>query len=438
MLRPFATLTYVTSPTFRDQGSAGPRHDLVVENVGNFSSVLAAYKAEDRRPIHSFHRYFGKLIPAIPALAVSEFSEPGEKVLDPFCGSGTTLVEARERGRSAVGIDLNPLATLVASVKTSHVDCDLLMSFVDPLLEDLDSEKCPNIEPYVVNIDHWFRVEVKIKLLKLKERISRLPTGHVQDFYLAVFSAFIRGVSNADPQHVFPGFSKRMRALEAQGRNIDVEASFFRAVKKRAKMVGELRVDGIEPTLFSQSVTDVVLDDESIDLVVTNPPYISSIRYLETMKIEMGWLDFLDSKDSYLRLDRSMIGTERFYKRDLLNLQSSDFPMVDSIAEQLWETQPKMARVIVEYFSKMDQAFDQVSRWTRTGGKLLIKISESNVRGFKVPTPDLFVEMLSRKNFQLLQRMQDDYDPSSRSLLTARNSYSGLMTSDELLLFQRV
>ena len=83
-----------------------------------FKKALQAYKDLQRNPVHSFHRYFGKLIPAIPAFAIETFSKKGDLVLDPFSGSGTTVVEANERNRQGVGTDINPLATFVAGVKS--------------------------------------------------------------------------------------------------------------------------------------------------------------------------------------------------------------------------------------------------------------------------------------------------------------------------------
>src|SRR5437868_4039724 len=69
---------------------------------------------------HGIHPYPAKFIPQIPR-ALIELYHPGDNspVLDPFCGSGTTLVEACAAKIPSVGIDLNPLATLVAKVKTT-------------------------------------------------------------------------------------------------------------------------------------------------------------------------------------------------------------------------------------------------------------------------------------------------------------------------------
>jgi len=408
--------------------------------VSSLANRLADEKEAPRHGVHSFHRYFGKLIPGIPRFAVKHFSEPGDVVLDPFCGSGTTLVEAMLEKRRAIGVDINPLATFIAKVKTTPIPRDDLDRALTEILwfwrsnRDLDTD---SHVPYVVNIDHWFRPEVKRDLLSLRTAIMQTPTSATKDFFLAAFSAFIRSVSNADPQHVFPGYSKRMRALDAAGRLIDVEASFLRAARKRILQVSSLDPTSPRPTLLNGSLEEQKIADGSVDLVVTNPPYISSIRYLETMKIEMGWLDMIASQSQYLQMDRLVTGTERFYKPELQSLNSTGIETVDVLSQLIFSENPKMAKTVSEYFRRMRTTFVELSRLLRPGGHLVIKISDSKVRSQVIRTPEIFVEICESLGFVLVENFIDEFDKNSRSLLTARNTYSGLMTYDHVLVLKR-
>src|ERR671925_928189 len=70
---------------------------------------------------HGYHPYSAKYIPQIPNRLISYFTEKNDLVLDTFMGSGTTLVESKVLGRNAIGIDVNPLACLVAKVKTTNI-----------------------------------------------------------------------------------------------------------------------------------------------------------------------------------------------------------------------------------------------------------------------------------------------------------------------------
>lgn len=403
-------------------------------------SRLDYFKDEPRRPVHSFHRYFGKLIPAIPAFAIEEYTLPGQTILDPFCGSGTALVEAYCRGRRSFGTDLNPLATFVSRVKTTWLDSRVLETELESILSRWETghDAPPNEwKPYVVNFEHWFRPNVRIDLLWLKASIDQVDDTDVRGFFFGVFSAFLRGVSNADPQHVFPGYSKRMRALDEAGRKIDVEASFVRASRKRIRQISELPPNLYRPELTTGTFTELEKRPAEIDLVVTNPPYISSIRYLETMKIEMGWLGFVTSQQQYLTMDRSVVGTERFYKRELVSVPRTQMKYVDKFLDPLESENPKMAMTVSRYFTQMRATFEEIARLLRPGGKLVIKISDTKVRSQIIPTSQIFVEICKEFGFSLVADIIDEFEPNSRSLLTARNTYSGLMTFDHVLVLQR-
>ena len=86
-----------------------------------YKKLLDEEKSNVRNDIHSFHRYFGKFIPAIPAFAIKTFTNEGDTILDTFCGSGTSLVEAKFNNRNAIGFDVNPLAIMASRVKTTPI-----------------------------------------------------------------------------------------------------------------------------------------------------------------------------------------------------------------------------------------------------------------------------------------------------------------------------
>jgi hypothetical protein len=291
--------------------------------------------------------------------------------------------------------------------------------------------------PYIVNLDHWFRTEVLEELLALRAAIYEIPVQTERDFFLATFAAFIRGVSNADPQHVFPGYSKRMRALDEQGREIHVQQSFDRAVRKRIKSIANLKATAgnVEAHTASSSRTDAYARNAA--LAVINPPYISSIRYLETMKIEMGWLSFIESKKHYLEMDRGMMGTERFYKADLQEIPPVGIPEVDDQIERIRAVAPKMAKTVSEYFRQLRPALESTCAALRQGGHLVIKISDTNLRGEVIRTGDHMKSMCLDFGMHPIHDFSDDYDSNSRSLLTARNSYSGIMTKDQILVLRK-
>jgi methylase of polypeptide subunit release factors len=253
-----------------------------------------------------------------------------------------------------------------------------------------------------------------------------------------VLSAINRNVSNADPQHVFPGYSKRLRQIDTErGRQIDVFETFSAALKKRCDYLREMYRywhNGSRATVLLDHAESSPIAEGSVDLIVTNPPYISSVRYLETLKLEMSWAGFIDNADTYRHLDRQQYGTERFGSAETGSFLITGIRKVDMISRTLFERgQAKMSLTVSTYFRRLCAALEAWDRMLRPGGVIVLKMSPSRIRNEVVPTPEIIVELLRRKSYQLMEQFTDDYNPNSRSLLTARNYYSGRMDSDVIL-----
>jgi len=104
---------------------------------------------------HNFYSYPARFSPKFPRAVMRDFSEPGDVILDPFAGSGTTLVEALVNGRHAIGIDLNPIAHFISTVKTSVLTAEqekLLRKWGDQTIPKLNAQRPPETHD-------WWREE---------------------------------------------------------------------------------------------------------------------------------------------------------------------------------------------------------------------------------------------------------------------------------------
>jgi len=411
----------------------------------SYFKKLQNLKTEERLGIHSFHRFFGKLIPGIPRFAIKEFTQKGDIVYDPLCGSGTTLVEAKYLGRNSYGLDLNPLAILTSKVKTTSISPQKLASAYVELMFNIenDNKKVEREEiPYCINMDHWYRDFVIHDLVVVKRNIEKIRDKRVKDFLLLCFSAVNRNVSNADPQHIFPGYSKRLRKLDREGkRKIDVFSAFRKIVESRIKYMREFFSNCDKKCWSRPMVGDATKPPykiKNVKLIVTNPPYISSIRYLETTKLEMYWLGYLSKREEYFELDKKVIGTERIPLANCQIPTLTNYETINKKIRQLFENgTKKMSKVVADYFNNMDRVFDTFDSIVVKGGYVVFKISDSLVRKVKIPTHRFFIEMLTSKhNFKLVDAFKDRF--GNRSLLTARNYYSGRIDFDWILIFRKV
>ena len=146
--------------------------------------------------IEGIHPYPAKFVAELPGALLNALPvPPGTAVLDPFCGSGTTLVECQRRGFPSVGIDLNPIACLMTQVKTSPQPDGLeeAADAIVTLARRLRGTKVPQIP----NLDHWFNSQVQKALAALSDALGMLVPAHRDALRLALSSIIVR-VSNQE------------------------------------------------------------------------------------------------------------------------------------------------------------------------------------------------------------------------------------------------
>lgn len=157
---------------------------------------------------HNFFRYYGKFPPTIPRRLLRDFRPPqGTWVLDNFSGSGTTLVEARCEEVPSIGVDVSPIATLAARVKTTHIDLARVAEHFNRILKILpqtDGAADRALLPPSKELDKWFEPRAAEQLLSLKRTILGLDSGPEKDFLSCAFFAIIRRVSVAYDGEVRP------------------------------------------------------------------------------------------------------------------------------------------------------------------------------------------------------------------------------------------
>ncbi len=412
------------------------------------NEILKKEKELPRLGMHSFHRYYGKLIPAIPSVFIKEFTKEGDLIFDPFSGSGTTAVEALAHNRNFVGFEINPLSRQIAYIKTRKLNPEILAEYnnkIINLIETKNYEVNENDLPYLLNRDHWFKDFVQHDLIVLKKAIDDFfskekCSSDYKLFYYMVISAILKNVSNADTRHVFPGISKRMRALEAAGKiHIDVFASFKRAIKKRAQDYAIYENICADANLILADSTNADIDDLKgrVDLIVTNPPYISSVRYIETLKLEMYWMKYITNTKEYSELAHKMLGNDKLSKQEYQELEYTNYSEINEIIDTMKNIDMKSAKIIGEFFNQIEKVIEKMSLVLKSGARAVIKISDSKIKKMKIETGRLMTLISENYGFKLEDVFLDEINNNSRSLTTARNTYSDIITHDYIIIWEK-
>lgn len=424
----------------------------IINNKSEYKTILDKAKEEKRASIHSFHRYYGKLIPAIPNAFIKEFTNENDIVGDLFSGSGTVAVESKLLSRNFIGCEINPLSHLISKVKTTTYNIDLLTQMneiIENKLYDFEYRKKIKVEevPYCINIDHWFKQEVQDDLMYIKAIIDEVINDNInedislyKDFYYSVISAIIRNVSNADPAHVFPGISKKMRRLEEEGKiHKDAIKTFMNALKKRTKYFEVYSNNNSKINIINENSVTADLSDYNgrVSLFVTNPPYISSVRYIETMKLEMYWLEYIKNTEEYGNLAKLMLGNDKVTKNEFINLIKTKYDEINKIVDEINLKSPKDAYIVAKYFNDMENIIVKMNSLLKYEGKVVVKISDSNVKKIKVETGKFLTLMAENHGFKLNTVFLDKINENSRSLTTARNTYSDIILNDYIIIWEK-
>jgi SAM-dependent methyltransferase len=263
--------------------------------------------------VHGFHSYPARLHPDTAARLVEALSRPAASVLDPFCGSGTVLVEARRLGRRAFGVDANPLAVELAWLKTRGLtpdEAEALKAAAREVGEHAEARRTARSGPsvrYGKADRELYDVHVLLELDGLRDGIRRLGSGprlvELRRLLLLVLSSLLTKVSlrpgdtvsRTQPKRLRAGFTIGLfvrKSDELASRMLDYSRLLAAAAPAANVRLGDAR--------------KLVLRSASVDLVLSSPPYPGIYDYLEHHQTRLRWLGF-DAR----KLDQSEIGSRR-------------------------------------------------------------------------------------------------------------------------------
>jgi SAM-dependent methyltransferase len=250
--------------------------------------------------VHGFHSYPARLHPLTARRLIEGLSKPGDRVLDPFCGSGTVLVEARLLGRSALGNDVNPLAIELSELKANGPGAPWVPDLVNLALrvaehgDDRRLAKAGATRRYGPEDVALYAPHVLLELDGLRDGISRVEDQGVARALLLVLSAVLTkvGARAGDtgraegPKRISSGYTARFfvkKAEELQRRLQQAKA----LLPPKAPFVRVIHGDARDLH---------AVDDQRVDLVVTSPPYAGVYDYVVHHRDRLRWLDLPEDR----------------------------------------------------------------------------------------------------------------------------------------------
>jgi site-specific DNA-methyltransferase (cytosine-N4-specific) len=276
--------------------------------------------------LESLHPYPAKFIPDLPSTVLDALPLPrGTSVLDPFVGSGTTLVECQRRGVPSVGIDLNPIACLIARVKTAPLPGGFDDALDELLCSALKARRASI--PEIPNLDHWFEKPIQVEIARIVGALEEAPAAFRDIFRLALSSILVR-ISNQDSDTRYAAVRKNIEAHQVP--------TFFATACRRTVNALKKRDYALAPSMVLERDTLAVAASElgaPIGAVITSPPYPNAYEYWLYHKYRMFWLGFdpLDVKQREIGARAHFFKTNHHTANHFVQQMGKTFELIDAV-----------------------------------------------------------------------------------------------------------
>jgi len=389
---------------------------------------------------HCYHRYPAKFIPQVAARLIREHSEPGDVVLDPFMGSGTTLVEALVAERRARGVDLNPAALIASKAKTTPIEPGRLFSALRDFQERLswlDEERrgptlFPPPEPILPadreRLNWWFPRPQQQRLGTILAIIEATPDPALRGFLRCAFSHTLKTASywlmksskpTRDKKKLAGGVPDPVRPLmrhlwKMQRANVLFWHTLPERFRRRPEAAADIRCGDARALPWKA---------RSTDLVVTSPPYVTSYEYAALHELTTLWLapltDIPDAKAPF-------IGSAAARGRGEAEPNSA---LARQIVAQLRLRSQTKAEEVRQYFLDMQDAFREVRRVLKPGGKVCDVIGNTALERVPILNAEVHAEILQNLGFELAHVVRRIIP--LKTLPQVRDPRSGKFTSDK-------
>lgn len=410
-------------------------------NNGNnqclFDVDFANTSREIRYLTHSFHEYKGRFYPQlVKSLINYSGAKKGEILLDPFCGSGTSLVESLLYGLNAVGTDINPIAYLIAKskIRSLQIEPKDLEKTMQQYAAFIGSNLDIDIKSFEHSLDidylqNWFPLENLKKVLVLIRQIDKEVNDDIKLLLKVTLSNILRDFSYQDPtqlrirrrkdqpkKNIFEEFNKNLCS------NINILRNFHNMnFEKRDTQIQNFLCD------VKNLQSGIGLKSNSIDLVITSPPYATALPYVDTDRISLFAFGYANSKEAFRQLEKTMIGNREITPKEREQLESE---MIGSFINQLLPNnvtkliekiyllnkdadvgfrRKNTACLLFKYFYDMKLALEQINQVLKPNKYAFTVVGNNRTTAggelIKIPTDDFIASIAEKVGFKFERKI---------------------------------
>ncbi|PWE18082.1 RNA methylase [Marinicauda salina] len=382
------------------------RQHLIEISAGN-----GGKRQSTRYSVHGLHEYKGKFNPQVARALLNILApEPGATILDPFCGSGTTLIEAVHLGHIGYGIDVNPLAIYITNAKFAGLtnSAEALRSALERIKNGISRNgvEVPDTSRSnrAVYLKNWLPSST-FRQAELVRAIAGQESKSIKNFFLTIASDKLRDHSLQEPADL------RIRRRRSPLPKIDFSEDFLRtaeAVVERisaAQAAFGLKNAELHTAQIRNTELKATFGEVKFDAAVTSPPYAMALPYIDTQRLSLVWLGLVEPSE-ILQLEATLIGSRELRGRARPLLEEKIRINHDKLPDSEWQRCCQLQAAIgpsdgfrrravpillYRYFSSMQNSFRAVAAAMKRGGHYALVVGHNHTTlggsRFDIDTP---------------------------------------------------
>lgn len=376
--------------------------DLILEdefwNAGEQKELL----------IHKVHVYPAKFPSLIAQKAfeyASNYNYEVNRVADIFCGCGTVAVEACRKGYDFYGCDLNPVAVLLAEVKTTQYKRDEIERIGKKIIDNFNrNEHKDTFQSANERLKYWYVESQYNELYHLKQLIDTFDmSDDYHKLFLCIFSSILKPTSKWLTKSIKPQVDPN-KEVHCVIETFEKQLKIFIKAIEQEDYKGENEVE-----IQRMNVLDIE-KEAYVDLVVTSPPYVTSYEYADLHQLSSLWLGYASN---FTDLRKDSIGSQ--YGAD----KTIQWELNDT-AKKITEQFPgnSQGAAIARYYSQMENVVKICCKLLRPQGFCVFVIGDTEYKGIRIENAKSLAESMIRKGFVIQQiskrKIANKFLPSHR------------------------
>lgn len=398
--------------------------------------------ADTKEYTHCFHTYPAMMIPQIARRLFDEYGREGEWILDPYCGTGTSLVEASLFGMHSVGCDINPLVRLIACTKVTPISLKFLDIEITRLYDsffniEFGTTKIPEVPiPNIPNLAYWFSEKVINLLAYLLYKINKVEDEYIRKFMMVSYSETVREVSYTRTS-TFK--LHRIPAEKLENFNPDVLGIFRKKFHRNRQ--------GLETYLAKRKNVEVSICSANTvagelpiprplggySLVITSPPYGDSqttVAYGQFSRLSAEWIGL----DNARKIDQIAMGGRPSKQHN------EDSPVSPAI-ERIRSIDEKRSQDVSAFYNDLRHSIDTVAKVLSPRSTICYVVGNRRVKNVLLPTDEFVVDAFSKHGFShkvtIVRNIPNKRMPKRNSPTNVVGQTSSTMNEENIVICQR-